>query len=357
MKKALLALAVAGAAVSAQADVKLSGHVQTSFGDIEEFGQTVDTATGAVSNTNEESFSVNNTATSQSRFRITSSKEAGGITYGTNIEVGLREGGGTNLRTRKNEVTMAGSFGKVSIGHGSESSDGAVESSFSSTWVTWDDLSNYEVGYADLSTTTNEFGIYEVIDGNRTNRIRYDSPKIAGVLTFSGDIQDDDDLVFAARAGNSNFAGALYHLARDADNADEFGGSIAIKSGIFVASYGFAERDAANTPGTAVAAGGAVSGADESEAEYSVFNIGIETATYGLTLDMQNIELDNNRADNVAGEVSTVGLNFTYKPTSGVTLFADIHRIEADTTSVNAQLAGVNGVSGNGATAGARITF
>lgn len=318
MKKTLLALAIASATMAAQADVKLSGNVNTAFGDVEEFNQDADG-----NNTGEEDLAVNNAPTAGSRFRIVATTEANGITYGLKQELGFR-GGSTGLFTRVNETWIKGGLGKFSLGQGSEASDGVMGyGTPTSTWVTWNDISTFEPGGA-------AFGSYEFIDGGRTERIRYDSPKFAGLVTVSVDRQRDDDTSAAVRIKGSNFGVAAYTLLKDEGDNDEVGIAAGGQFGMFVVGLGTSTRDE--------------SGDDTNdEKSHTYVNFGVETSSYGVTLDHQIVEVDSGDAS----ELTTTGLNFTYKPTKGVTLYASLRQIEED----------VQDVEGSGAVFGTRIVF
>jgi hypothetical protein len=130
MKKTILAIALAAATTTAFADTSVSGHVNYKFGDLEDF------------NGNED-FTIGTAGTSESRFRFKASTEANGVTYGIRQEFGLGGPGtssvGSSFNKRFNSLYLKGSFGKVTLGQGSEAGDGAVENDYSGTYLTQGD--------------------------------------------------------------------------------------------------------------------------------------------------------------------------------------------------------------------------
>lgn len=195
MKKALLALAVAGAAVSAQADTTISGQVNSAV----VFGGDVDNA---------ETVDNNTTGT---RFRIKSSKKDGDVTYGTRLEYQFQDnqssdpdvrGGPTrennadtvradgNAEVRYSDVWVSGSFGKIGVGKG----DGAANGTFEATG-----LLNFLGSGESYLLWAGATGLgYSTIDGDsRQNRVRYDSPKFGNGLRFAFSLDNDDQNEYA----------------------------------------------------------------------------------------------------------------------------------------------------------------
>ena len=303
MKKTLLALAIAGAAVSAQADVKISGHVSYAAGDISDFEAGTD------------SFSVTPGETSKSRFRIVASKEADGITYASSQEFGINTGG--SLDVRKNELWIKGDFGKISLGQGGESSDDGTEQDYSGTYLGNGDYDTWNLG-GDLSFST--------IDGGRTERLRYDSA--TGPVKFSVDLQDDDDVVGAVSYKTDNLKLKVYHESRDVDSSHETGASVAFKLGAFNAAIAAANRDGAASAGATT--------------EYRRLIVGYRVGKISVAADFATDKLDDNSRD-----LSTQGLTLVYRPTGGVEFFGAVRSVEND----------VLNVKGNGFLVGGRVKF
>jgi hypothetical protein len=306
MKKTILAVALAAASTTAFADTSLSGHVNYKLGDLEEF------------NANED-ITVNDAVTSQSRFRFKSSIENNGLTYGTRIEFGITDGGPTNLRY--NEFTIKGGFGKLYLGRGSESGDGATEHDFSGTYL----------GNGSAYDSWEGAGVAQ-IDGGRDQRLRYDTPKLGGIATISLDYDNADDTGIAINLGGSNWKAGLYTESKEAANSDEFGYSIAGIFGGFTISIqgGEAERGAAP------------------DLEYAKYIVGYKSGPYSIAFDMGTNEQGS------AVDHETSGLTFVYRPTKGVELYAGLR--STDDEDATPSLAG-GADSADGFLVGGRVKF
>jgi len=326
MKKALLALAVAGAAVSAQADVSVSGHVNYSAGDLEDF-------------TGNQGFDVRQNGASGSRFRIVASKEANGITYGTRQELGLTTGGTGALNTRVSQFTIGGDFGQVSLGQGWESGDDAAEQDFSGTYL----LTGSGKGAFGFDSATS----ITIVDGGRDNRLRYDSPKLGGVVKIVADYDTTDNVGLAVFAGGSNWKAAIFTeqkgdtgtgIGATDDNTDEVGGSIAFKAGPITAAFQFGDRDGQGAT---------------NEREATNMILGYRQGKISVAIDRATFETTT-----VAGvkvlDHETTGLSFVYRPTGGVELYSGFRSADAnDSTST------VFGQGGDGTAfiVGGRVKF
>ena len=169
--------------------LKVSGHVNKAllFGDLDLLGYTADPL-------------IDDNNLSQSRFRLTGKAKITSDLYaGYAIEFGLGEGGGSIITSlRKNELYIGSkTLGKLSIGQGSTASDGTAEVDLSGTAY---------LGGGSLTWAAINGGapFYNNLDGfSRKERVRYDSPSLAG-FKVSASWQDNDDTDVAVR-----FAGAL----------------------------------------------------------------------------------------------------------------------------------------------------
>jgi hypothetical protein len=300
MKKTLLAVALTAASMTAIADVKISGHANYKAGFLEDF------QSGGVSTVQgNEGLTVGNASTSKSRFRINSTTEANGITYGSNFEFGVNTG--TTIDQRVNEVTAASSFGKVSLGHGSSAGDGASENDFSGTYLTAGDLSSWELA-DDLADNTS-------LDLGRLERLKYDAPAI-GNLHLSASINDsttDDtgnDFAVSASYKLSNFAVSVASLSAEVDNNDVMSASIAGKMANFTASLQFYSTE---------------NGAASNDLEQTRVFVGYNPGPFSVSVDFQQTEDDTKSV-----EAETVGLNFVYRPTKGVEVYAGARTAEAN---------------------------
>ena len=293
MKKTLLALAIAGAAVSAQADVSISGHVNYSAGNLEDFN-------------GNDGFDVQNNGASGSRFRIVASKEANGITYGTRQELGLTTGGTGALNTRVSQFTIGGDFGQFSLGQGWEAGDDAAEQDKSGTYLlTGSAFDAWDVG--------NNFNN---VDGGRDNRLRYDSPKLGGVAKIAADIDTNDNVGLSLALSGSNWSAGLFTEQMDATGvADQIGGSVAANFGGFTAAVQLGE-----TSGNGAT----------SDTSYSGVILGYRVGKISVALDFANYEVEPAAGGAATVDNGTTGLSFVYRPTGGVELYAGIRNADSD---------------------------
>jgi hypothetical protein len=295
MKKLLLALAVAGAAVSAQADVSLSGHVNYAAGNVEDLGGS-------------QGFDVFNNGSSGSRFRIVGSKEANGITYGARQELGLRDGSGSPFG-RVSQFTIGGDFGQFSLGQGWESGDDIAELDFSGTYIAGSGAGGYTFGNG---TQTDN------IDGGRDQRLRYDSPKLGGVVNIAADFDQDDSFGISVLAGGDNWQAGIFSESEGDSNAASMGGSVALKVAGFTAAFQLGQADNSAT----VNAG---------EADYRGVILGYNVGKVSVAIHTENREVTNAAGGKTTDNTSN-GVSVNFRPTGGVELYAGFRTAESDIT-------------------------
>ncbi|MFT6928482.1 MAG: hypothetical protein ACJAZP_004135 [Psychromonas sp.] len=329
MKKTLLAVALTAASMTAVADMSVSGHVNYKAGMLEDFQSGgVSTAQG------NEDLTVGTAASSESRFRILSSTEANGITYGAKIELGLGEPDRANaLNKRQNEVYVSGALGKLTLGQGSIAGDGASEENFSGTYLTSGDLSSWELG-GDLADN-----IYA--DPGRTERLRYDAPKI-GNLALAVSINDSEGS--GAVYTNATVVGNSATLKKAAVSGNDTGNDVSVSARYamsnIVASVGFISAEADDSDVVAASIAGQMSGfnaavqyvtsekqvgAVSDDFEQVRFFLGYKVGPYAVAIDHGISETDTKSVD-----AETTGLNFVYTPTKGVELYAGARNAQAN---------------------------
>jgi predicted porin len=191
MKKTLLALAIAGAAVSAQADTKLYGHVAFNLGVIDD----------NVTTTKDEA-AMGRNGFSESRFGFSFSKKLdGGLTAVANQEFGLNDRGAgytdgqNNLRIRRNSFGFAGDFGKVTLGFDNDVGDGVINADLAGTNLI-DPMSSND--------SATGFGV-NGFDPDVGDGLRYYSPKIGGIATIGAQLQDTGGTEVALKVDVSGF--------------------------------------------------------------------------------------------------------------------------------------------------------
>jgi hypothetical protein len=301
MKKTLLAVALTAASFTAVADMSISGHANLKAGSLEDFQ-----SGGVAAVQGNEGLTVGDANSSGSRFRIVSSTEANGITYGSKLEFGYNIDG---INNRVNEVSAGGSFGKLTLGKGSIAGDGASEEDFSGTYVTSGDLSSWELG-GDLAQNAKK-------DPGRAERLRFDAPKL-GNLALSASINDGtvndegNDVSLAARYALSNIAVSVAAINAEADNSDQVAASIAGQMASFNAAVQYYTKES----GTAGV---------NNDFEQMRFVVGYKTGPFSLAVDYGVTETDTKSVD-----AETTGLNFVYNAAKGVQLYAGARNAQAN---------------------------
>jgi len=295
MKKALLALAVAGAAVSVHADTSVSGHVNFALGD------TTETRANASATTQD--FRVSRATTSGSRFRLVSTKKAGDITWGVKQEFSVDSASNAaadDITIRNNELWATGDFGKVTLGQGSEVGDGFTENDYSGTYL--------------LNGNNGLFGAgVDNADGNRTERLRYDSPKLGGIFTVSASYTGNETNV-GAQAKGANYNIEVFKIGRQAATGDVIGGSAAAIFGGVTVAYQFSEID-----------NGALA---DTEAE--TFIIGYKVGAFSVAIDVAEDEANTDHT----------GLSFVYRPSKGVELYTGLRSVKTGAVDADAYALG-----------------
>ena len=168
---------------------------------------------------------------SQSRFRLTGKAKITSDLYaGYSLEFGLGSGvlkdiseEGIIGELRKNELYIGSkTFGKLSIGKGDTASNGIAEIDLSGT--------NYLGGGSQSYYGINGFGGLSNLDGfSRKERVRYDTPSLAG-FKLSASWQENDDvdvaLRFAGALADFKLAAGIAVFSDDSDDTDAVAGSI-----------------------------------------------------------------------------------------------------------------------------------
>jgi hypothetical protein len=334
MKKALLALAVAGAAVSVHADTTVSGQVNSAV----LFGGDVDDATTVDNNT------------TGTRFRIKSSKEVGSVKYGARLEYQFQDNQSSSLEdtlsdassqdaatvaangttttsdseVRYSDVWISGKAGKLGIGKGDGAANGTFEAFGLLNFLGGSESHLLWQGATALA--------YRDIDGiSRQNRVRYDSPKLGGGFRIALSLDNGDAQELAVKYKGKILGGtvdARYGMVdRDAgaDSDDVKSYSVAYKhnSG-FGVSFSDAEDDNAAA---------ATLEADWIQVAYDFGNV---IVSYGTG--------ESGAANTVTDEFDTVSI--VYKPVKGVEVYLNFADFENAT-----------GVSGDATAIGSRFKF
>jgi hypothetical protein len=323
MKKTLLAVAITAASFTAVADMSISGHANLKAGSLEDFQ-----SGGVSTEQGNEGITIGDANSSGSRFRIVSSTEANGVTYGAKLEFGYNIDG---INNRVNEVTAAGSFGKVTLGKGSMAGDGSSEEDFSGTYLTTGALDSWEMS-GDLKENQRK-------DLGRIERIRYDAPMI-GHLALSASVNDSNgkaaetdtsdlakgdtvlvtkaaadsndegnDVAVAARYALPNVVVNVAMLSAEADDNDVVAASIAGKLGGLNAALQYYTKE----------------GALSNDTEQTRLIVGYRVGAYAFSVDYGITETDTKSVD-----AETSGISLVYTATKGVELYAGARNAQAN---------------------------
>lgn len=183
--------------------------------------------------------------------------------------------GGGRVQLRRANWFINGSLGKISIGQGSQASDGAFEVSFSNAWLG-------SVGYGLGVTNNGGFQVRNIAeaagvingagngslswfavgtdnDTGRDNRVRYDTPTFAGFtasVSWGEDDEYDAALRYANEFGGVKVAAAAAYNREEGDNAaegfgelDRWGVSAAVQFQNIHIQGGYSDLDVNNGAG------------------------------------------------------------------------------------------------------------
>lgn len=351
MNKKLLAVAIAstiGAPMAAQAlDTKVSGQVNRLI-------RFADDGVGS-----DVQF-LDNTA-SRSRFRFNTSGDIGsGVTAGIILEAGMASNasGSAPLKPdgdsddsfagdlRHSALYFEGNFGRVTLGHTTESTDGIMFTDLSGTALA-DEVAmgenaagiglRNEVGGGSVGGAT--IGdIFPTFGGGRIDLLKYDSPAL-GPVTLSGHVGQDSRWGIAAFASGA-FGGTDYGFSvgwddgGDGNTTDDFGVSASVKfaQGTNVtASYGFRDAIAGDDPDIFYVKLGHMWGNNAASIGYGMWD---DTANGSFDLDDDPLTPDD-IVDDTEGQ--SIGVAFVHNlPKPGIELFAGYHYYFGMEGSVNA---------------------
>ncbi len=196
MDKKLIATAVASALaipMSAQAvEISASGHVNRVIRHID----------GPSMN---EGWNHDDSGVSGSRFRFSGTEDiAGDMTVGVNLEFG----GSGDTSNRHAAVSLGGNFGKLTMGHTGPATNGTTHDVSNSGLAV-----SFGCGHAE-----NKGMACATMTEGRTGVLRYDSPSIGGVGSFSlGLAKDlwDANVKASGTLGNGTYSAGIYY----ADNS------------------------------------------------------------------------------------------------------------------------------------------
>jgi predicted porin len=299
---------------------------------------------GYIDNGNDSAIGFFDNINSGSRFRFTGEEDIGGglkvggvwewqwsnsptssASFNTN---GKFDETSASLQDRKTELYFAGKWGKVSLGKGDGAANGSAEVDLSGTTAI-----DYAGGNQCLlgAMTYGSSGVtvgstYSEFDGeSRNDRIRYDTPKLAKVISFALSYANANEQELAVwydqTIGSTKVAAALgYTDNKDTGATDRkrlsLSGSAIIKNGLnFTISYSTNENNAVS-PSTS--------------STNSYFKIGWAKGKNAVSLSYGVQSLDGTNAN-----PSSIAVSYVYEPAKAVELYASIRQSSADQSSLD----------------------
>lgn len=244
------------------------------------------------------------------------------------------------LQDRKTELYFAGKWGKVSLGKGDGAANGSAEVDLSNTTtIDYSGANNDLLGsmtYGGTPAGVTVGSSYSEFDGeSRNDRIRYDTPKIAKVLSFAVSYADANEQEIAVRyaqsLGSTKIAAALGYT----DNKDTSSGgspvdrkraalsaSALLKNGLnFTISYSTQDNKAV---------------APSQQSTNSYFKVGWKKGKNAVSLsygqqsgDPLNSSLSSN------AEPSTIAVAYNYTIHRDVEVYAGLRQSSADTSGLD----------------------
>lgn len=273
---------------------------------------------------------------SGSRFRITGEENLeNGLTAGFRLEQQLQsnpsfgsagadqvDGGNDDfIDNRHQEIYLKGGFGKVAIGKGDGAANGGTESDLSGTALS--SSSNHQDNWGNYVIVAGETpddnitwdSVFTMNDGiSRVNRLRYDTPALAGL---SGAISFDQGgaMEFALRykgdIGGMKFNSALFYVDA-ADFADDatvmgFSASALHSSGINL-TLAFSDRD---------------NSGDTPDQDAMTLKLGYKTTVHAFSVDFGTGKRGTAEAD-------TTGITYATTLGSGIESFVTFRQLGSD---------------------------
>jgi predicted porin len=347
LKPAILSIAIAAglatSAMPAQAlTLGISGQINKTIGYIDNGD---DSALGFFDN-----------SISGSRFRFTGEEDiGGGLKVGgvwewqwqnsPTSEASFNSNGKFNettatLQDRKTELYFAGKWGKVSLGKGDGAANGSAEVDLSGTTTI-----DYSGGNQDLLSAMTYGGsptgitvgsTYSEFDGeSRNDRLRYDTPKLAKVLTISGSVANANEreiaVWYAQNVGSAKVAAALgYTDNKDATTTSgtidrtrtALSASALLKNGLnFTISYS-TQDNKAPTP--------------SQQSTNSYFKIGWTKGKNAVSLSYGQQSGDPlNASLSSSAEPSSIAVSYNYTLVRDVEVYAGLRTSSADSSGLD----------------------
>lgn len=319
MKKSIITMTTAGivmGAAAASADVTLYGRVLYN----------------AVSDDSADKVYFGRHEFAESNVGIKGSKKVGALTFGGQVELGLGEGVGGAQRNRIQQATLGGGFGKLTLGTGPSASWVASDVDQSGTWVSDPLGMSQRFGATRRGPAGQSQTPFVPTQSIFTERLRYDSPKIAGGLTFHGQIGQGSSAELVAKYSGHGFRAVAW--------ATNFGDEDDILSGQDTfgdsGTAGFAGAES----GSGVLLGYKIVGVnftvtagesqqyDDDESSFVNWKLGYTTGKHAVSLSQGNYEVEAGGVDQDDHTRTTVA--YAYSPAKSVKLWVQHTNGETD---------------------------
>ncbi len=268
---------------------------------------------------------------SGSRVRVKAKQDLdNGMAMGARYEVQLQENKGSavnggslkeeansTIDVRYSDIWINGGFGKLSLGKGDGASNGTTEMDMSGTYMAAPANMMDMLGGLQYETGKKVGSVYTMYDGySRNNRLRYDSPKMAGLSLAVSSAQGNSieiALRYSGEFGGVKVQGAIFSddAGDHPSRKDTQGGSIAVllPSG-FNALVAYSTRD-----------GGA---GDDPAVVWT--KLGYKTGKHSVSIDF------GQASDVTAGvDADTAALAYTFRPAKGIETYAAYRTFMVDT--------------------------
>ncbi len=258
---------------------------------------------------------------SSTRFRFKGTEDIGnGLTAGLNFEMQVESNSSNattmkqtsdsndGLSTRFAEVFFSGDFGKVSMGQGSDGTDGAAFADLNNAWIAVENATDFAGNIEFVGTGGTPLGVTAgdvtpSYDGGRRDRIRYDTPAIGPLSLAVSHATSDRIDVMGKLAGAAGGAGQYdvrvgYSKRGESTSTDDvivLSGAFKFSQGTSIAgAWGQASREAA--------------GAEDGE--YYYIKLGHDWGNNSVAIDYKDAEKQVGRTVGCTDSVDTSGAGY-----------------------------------------------
>jgi len=268
----------------------------------------------------------------ETNFGFKGTMDYGNLQFGAQLEVGLNEGvsnllqNGSNSRTRIQEFSVAGDFGKVKLGTGHAITWVISDVDQSGTWAS-DPLGMSQRFGATRRGPSGESQTPFVQSQSIFNeRIVYESPKLGDGTKFYAQINEANGyeiaIKYVANGWRVNVWNVDYgNVDNDADPQQNIDGN-AGTAGFFGATdstgilAGYKHSSGVNFTATY----GTVDQVDESERSFANWKLGYTKNKHAVSISMGNYSEDNATGSSLADHTRTT-LAYNFKPIPGIQLW------------------------------------